>query len=410
MYGLIGEKLSHSYSKGIHEQLADYTYNLIELNNEELDVFLKEKKFKACNVTIPYKQTVIPYLDAIDEHASKIGAVNTIVNANGYVKGYNTDYYGFWYMLQYYGIEIKQRKVVVLGVGGASKAVAAVLRDLEASEVVFVHPKGKEGITYEQCYTQHNDAQVLVNTSPVGMYPNVDQTPIDLHKFTQLESVVDIVYNPIKTKLIVEAEMLQLKTAGGLMMLVAQAKQAVEIFTGKKLDDTCIEQITNQLMLQKRNIVLIGMPSCGKTSIAKELSKQLGYPFMDIDEEIVKQQGCSIPDIFQQYGENYFRDLETKVTKEVSQLTGVIISCGGGVIKRLENMVALKQNGYIVYIQRDIEKLIADTTRPLSSSKEAILRLYEERYALYEAYSECKIANNDTIEKAVEELIHLFKG
>ncbi|MBQ9840956.1 MAG: shikimate dehydrogenase [Erysipelotrichaceae bacterium] len=407
MYGLIGAKLGHSYSKGIHEQLADYTFDMIELSAEELDVFLKEKNFHAVNVTIPYKQTVIPYLDEISEHAQKIGAVNTIVNVDGCLKGYNTDYYGFKYMLEYNDIAIKDRKVIVLGVGGASKAVYAVLADLQAKEVVFVHPKGKNGITYEECYAKHKDAQVIVNATPVGMYPNGDCTPIDVKRFTHLESAVDVIYNPLKTKFLVEAERNGVKTAGGLMMLVAQAKEAVEIFTGKSLEDGCIANITQQLEKEKRNIVLIGMPSCGKSTIAKALANVVNKQVVDIDDVIVERYG-SIPDIFKQYGEDYFRDCETQMTKEMSQQTGWILACGGGIIKREENMIALKQNGKIIYIQRDLDLLIADDTRPLSSSKEAILKLYEERKSLYEGYSDYIIENNGTIEEVVQKIVEIL--
>ena len=404
MYGLIGEKLGHSYSKGIHEQLADYTYNLIELTKEQLHEFLCEKKFHAVNVTIPYKQIVIPYLDELDVFASKIGAVNVIVNKEGYLKGYNTDYYGFRYMLDYHKIAICNRKVVVLGVGGASKAVRAVLADMQASDIIFVHPKGKDGITYEECYEKHCDADVIVNTTPVGMYPNNDHSPIELPKFTQLESVVDVVYNPLKTKLIVEAELMGLKVCGGLMMLVAQAKEAVEIFTGKKICDSVIERITKELEKEKRNLVLIGMPSCGKSTIGKLLAEQLHCPFIDMDEEIVKKAGKSIPDIFKEDGEPYFRDLETQVAKEVSKNTSVVISCGGGVVKKVENILSLKQNGILLYIKRDIDKLLSDNSRPLSSSKEAIFKLYEERYILYEKYSDRMIENNGTIIEVVRRI------
>ena len=410
IYGLIGEKLGHSYSKGIHEQLADYTYNLIELSREQLDVFMKEKKFAALNVTIPYKQTVIPYLDKLDDKAKKVGAVNTIVNRDGKLTGYNTDYYGFAYMLDYYGITISDRKVVVLGNGGASQAIQAVLKDKQAKEIVVVDPYSEQAISYDECYQKHLDAQVIVNTSPVGMYPKNEGIPVDLSKFSALESVADIVYNPLKTKLIVEAEKLQLKTTCGLMMLVAQAKQAVEIFTGKTLDDACIAQITYALMKEKQNIVLIGMPSCGKTTIAKELAKQLPYTIVDIDEMVEKQQGCTIAEIFAKHGETVFRDLETSCVKEYAKGSCLILSTGGGVIKKAENMDALKQNGIIVYIQRDLDLLVSDATRPLSKSKEAIAELYKERKALYEMYSDIVVENNQTVMDAVLQIVDRIGG
>ncbi|MDD6467009.1 MAG: shikimate kinase [Erysipelotrichaceae bacterium] len=402
--GVIGEKLGHSYSKLIHEQLADYTYDLIELTKEQLDQFMKEKQFAALNVTIPYKQTVIPYLDELDEKARMIGAVNTIVNDQGKLKGYNTDYYGFHYMLKGNHISVTNKKVILLGNGGAAQAIKAVLNDLQVRELVIVGRKEKPGtITYDMCYQMHADAEVIINATPVGMFPNNEESPIQLEKFTQLESVCDIVYNPLRTKLIVDAQNRGCKTACGLMMLVAQAKQAVEIFLNQSIDDHWIEKITNQLLKEKENIVLIGMPSCGKTTISQLLP--CDYTVVDIDQKIEEEIQMPIRTLFEQQGEEAFRKLETNKVKELATKTHQLISTGGGVIKRKENIDWLRQNGRIVYLDRDVDKLVADPSRPLSKDKTAIEKMYQERKPLYEAYSEVKIDNNGTVEETIEQIL-----
>ena len=263
-YGLIGEKLGHSFSKIIHEQLADYTYDLIPLTRDELDAFLREKQFSALNVTIPYKETVIPYLDEVDSRAQKIGAVNTVVNRNGRLCGYNTDFYGFRYLLQKNGIDVAGKKALVLGKGGASKAVIAVLEELGASEIITVYYKEyPETVTYAECYKNHADAKIIVNTTPVGMYPNSDDCPIDLDRFTALEGVADVVYNPLRTQLVLEAEKRGIRAAGGLEMLVAQAKYAVEIFLDTHLEDARIAEINTPLLKERSNGVVVGLSGVG---------------------------------------------------------------------------------------------------------------------------------------------------
>ena len=276
-YGLIGEKLGHSFSKIIHEQLADYTYDLIPLTKEELDIFMTEKQFSALNVTIPYKETVIPYLDEVNAHAMKIGAVNTIVNRDGKLTGYNTDFYGFRYMLQHNGIDVQNKKALVLGKGGASKAVIAVLEELGVKEILTVYYKeNPETITYEECYQNHTDTEIIVNTTPVGMYPKADDCPIDLGRFPHLSGVADVVYNPLRTQLIIEAEKRGINAAGGLEMLVAQAKYAAEIFLDTKIEDNRIDEIHADLVKERSNLVLIGMSGGGKTSLGRKAAKKLG--------------------------------------------------------------------------------------------------------------------------------------
>lgn len=410
-YGLIGEKLGHSFSKIIHEQLADYTYDLIPLTREELDVFMTEKNFSALNVTIPYKETVIPYLDEIDAHAQKIGAVNTIVNRNGKLKGFNTDFYGFRYMLQNNGIDVAGKKALVLGKGGASKAVIAVLEELGASEILTVYYKeNPETITYEDCYANHSDAQIIVNTTPVGMYPKADDCPIDLSRFPDLSGVADVVYNPLRTQLIVEAEKRAINAAGGLEMLVAQAKYAVEIFLDTKINDKRIDEINAGLVKERSNLVLIGMSGGGKTTLGKMAAEKLGKTFVDTDEEIVKHIGMPISDFFAKEGESAFRKIETEVLHACSAQNNLVISTGGGIVKNPLNVEYLKRNGRIIWLKRDAELLQSGNGRPLAPNKAATLQLYEERLPLYTAAAEAIAENNGTAEEGLHAILAAYES
>lgn len=409
-YGLIGEKLGHSFSKIIHEKLADYTYDLIPLSLEELDVFMREKAFSAINVTIPYKETVIPYLDEVDPKAAKMGAVNTVVQRNGKLFGYNTDYFGFRYMLKHNHIQIAGKKVLVLGRGGASKAVIAVLEDMGAAEIHTIYYKIAENtISYETCYALHTDAQVIVNTTPVGMYPNSGKTPIDLAPFTKLEAVADVVYNPLRTRLVLDAQERGCQAIGGLEMLVGQAKYAVEIFLDQSLPDNAIELVHNELMAERRNLVLIGMSGCGKTTLGKLAAEKLGKTFVDTDAEIIKRIGMSIADYFAAYGEDSFRQVESEVIQEISTQNNLVISTGGGVIKNPENIRWLKGNGTVIWIQRDPELLESGNGRPLVPDQDAVRRLYKERLPLYTAASEAIIENNENEEKALQKILTAFQ-
>ncbi len=408
-YGLIGEKLGHSFSKLIHEQLADYTYDLIPLAKEELDTFMKEKSFSALNVTIPYKESVIPYLDEIDDHAKAIGAVNTIVNRRGKLCGYNTDFYGFRYLLQNNGIDVKNKKALVLGKGGASKAVIAVLKELGASEILTVYYKDSPNtITYETCYQLHSDAEIIVNTTPVGMYPNMDDCPIDLYRFPNLEGVADVVYNPLRTQLILEAEKRDIKSAGGLEMLVAQAKYAVEIFLDISLPDTKITDINHSLKKERSNLVLIGMSGCGKTTLGKLAAEKLGKAFVDTDAEIIKKIGMPIQEFFRREGEDAFRRIETEVIHEFSAKNGLVISTGGGIIKNPLNIDYLKQNGYILWLKRDIQLLESGNGRPLAPDKDAVQKLYQERLPLYTAAAETIAENNGSLDDGISAILDIF--
>ncbi len=409
-YGLIGEKLGHSFSKIIHEKLADYTYDLIPLSLEELDVFMREKEFSAINVTIPYKETVIPYLDEVDPKAAKMGAVNTVVQRNGKLFGYNTDYFGFRYMLEHNHIQIAGKKVLVLGRGGASKAVIAVLEDMGAAEIHTIYYKiAEDSISYETCYALHTDAQVIVNTTPVGMYPNSGHTPIDLTPFTNLEAVADVVYNPLRTRLVLDAEEKGCQAIGGLEMLVGQAKYAVEIFLDQSLPEDSIDVVYKDLMAERRNLVLIGMSGCGKSTLGKLAAEKLGKTFVDTDAEIIKRIGMSIADYFAAYGEDSFRKVESEVVQEISTQNNLVISTGGGVIKNPENIRWLKGNGTVIWIQRDPELLESGNGRPLVPDQEAVRRLYKERLPLYTAAAETIIENDGNEEEALQKILTAFE-
>ena len=400
--GLIGKKLSHSYSVDIHTHLSGKPYDLKELSNAELEKFMLAKDFEAINVTVPYKQTVIPYLSDIDGTAKRINAVNTITNRSGRLYGYNTDIYGFKFTLGHYKVKLDGRKVIVLGNGGAAQAIKSVLEEYSLRELVTVKPNASEGcVDYDECYLKHTDAEVVINTSPVGMYPNISACPLVLDSFYNLECVIDIVYNPLKTKLLIAAEKLQVQAIGGLMMLVAQAKKAIEIFDDVTITDKEVIDYVDSLAKQKRNMVLIGMPGCGKSLVLRYLNDYNGYVTVDIDKEIVRKTGKSIPQLFEEVNEEGFRLLETSCIEEVSKKNHQIIACGGGVVTRSENMDLLKQNGYVVFIDRNPELLPIAKGRPLSKNRKAIMKLYHERIGLYRRYSDVVVENNSGIAEMI---------
>lgn len=401
-YGLIGERLSHSKSKEIHELLADYTYNLRDIKNNELDEFFNLKKFKGINVTIPYKEVSMKYLDEIDELAKEIGAVNTIVNRNGRLIGYNTDYLGFAYSLNFYGIDLKDKKVLILGSGGASKMLQKLLMDKGAKEFVVISRSTENN--YESI-EKFADFEVIINASPIGMYPNNMESKVDLAKFNKLEDVIDLIYNPLKTKLILDAEKLNIKTMSGLMMLVAQAFFACELFLDKKLDESLIIKIYKKLKFDMENILLIGMPSCGKTSMGKMLAEKLKRDFYDTDDLIEKEEGKTIPEIFEEKGETYFRDLESKILKDLSKRNGIVIASGGGTPLREENRAYISQNSLVVYLNRDLKNL-ETSGRPLSKNLENLKKLYAERKEIYEGLASIKI---DVIEDKIKNLDLILK-
>ena len=410
-YGLIGEKLSHSFSKEIHEALADYTYDLIPLTKEEFQSFMEKKDFSAINVTIPYKKDVIPYLDELDEAARKIGAVNTIVQRDGKLLGFNTDYTGFLYMVKKHGVQMKGKKVLILGNGGASAAIQAVTAHEQAKTMIIVDViTGNGAISYEECFEHHLDAQIIINTSPVGMYPKTGYSPIDLSLFHQLEAVMDVVYNPLTTKLVLDAKQRGLIGVNGLEMLVAQAKYAVEHFLNKSLDEDLIDQLYQKISNERSNIVLIGMPSAGKTTFGQLIAKQTGKEFIDMDDVIVEKTGMTIPDLFKMGGEAYFRSIETEAAIALSKLNGKVIATGGGTIKYKVNMDFLKQNGVVFFIDRPLEQLISsDENRPLSSSQEAVNQMYQERINLYRTYADHIIENDQDIDTCLQKAMEKIK-
>ncbi len=390
-YGLIGEKLGHSYSKVIHEMLG-YSYELCEVAKEDFNVFMEKRDFSAVNVTIPYKQAVIPYLHYIDEGARKIGAVNAVVNKDGRLYGYNTDFYGLKLLIEKIGVSLFGKKVIILGTGGTSKTALAVAEALGAKEALRVSRSGKDGaVTYESLYENHADAEFIINTTPSGMYPNIFDTPVDICRLPNIKGVADAVYNPLRTPLIMSARAENIPAEGGLYMLVGQAVKASEIFLDKTYQNDIISKIYEKLRAEKENIVLIGMPASGKSTVGKLISEKLSREFIDTDELIIKKAGMPITEIFEKYGEKYFRDLESEVICEVSAKNSVVIATGGGAVLRPENVNALKLSGKVFFIDRPLEKLIPTESRPLSNDRASIEKRYHERYEIYRASADVRI-------------------
>lgn len=383
-FGLLGEHLGHSYSPRIHALMADYSYELFEVAPEQLDDFLKNGDFAGMNVTIPYKKDVIPYCAELSDRAKAIGSVNTILRrADGTLYGDNTDFFGFSHMLHEGGVSVKGRKILVLGDGGAATTVRAVLKAEGASQIVTISRRGENN--YANLHL-HRDAEGIVNTTPVGMYPNNGAAPLDLAQFPNLNGVWDLIYNPARTALMLQAEELGIPAFGGLSMLVAQGWAAAEQFCGQAIDKAIADAAYRRIASEMQNIALIGMPGCGKTTTSQALAKLTGREVIDVDEEIVRLAGRSIPEIFASDGEEAFRALETQALAEVSKKSGVIIATGGGVVTRARNLPLLRQNSAIVYLRRETESLATDG-RPLSQSK-GTAQLAAERLPLYEAWAD----------------------
>ncbi len=405
-YGLIGKTLKHSYSKIIHNKFGKYGYDLFEIAPEDLKSFALKKELKGYNVTIPYKKEIMPYLDQISKEALDIGAVNTVVNRAGKLFGYNTDFSGMVFTLKRAGIEIKDKLVMVLGTGGAGNTAVAVCKELGAKNVVSVSRTGE--INYQNCY-DYSGVNVIINATPVGMYPDTEKSPVDLAKFPRLTGVMDLIYNPACTKLIYQAKELNIKSTNGLPMLVAQAKYAMDYFLDQESSDDIIEEILLELKKETQNVILIGMPSSGKSVIGRAVARALNREFIDIDGEIEKQEGKSIPQIFEQNGEGYFREVERNLTLKTCALCGKVIATGGGVVKDKNNLFSLKQNGKVILIKRDIDKLVSDG-RPLSKDKESIRRLYQERKELYKLFADAETRNDGDIETAVKGVINAYEN
>ncbi len=405
-YGLLGEKLGHSFSKEIHESISNYEYEIIEVSKANFDDFMIKRDFTAINVTIPYKEKVIPYLDYIDDAAKAIGAVNTIVNKNGKLFGYNTDFLGLRDLILTNSINPEGKKVLIFGDGGTAKTSKAVFEFLKAKEIIFVSLYPNDSyISYDDAKNKHNDANIIVNATPCGMYPNNDDLIMDITNFKKLEAVVDVIYNPLKTSLVRLAEKLNIKAVTGLYMLVAQAVYASSIFIDHQYAENVICDIYNKIVNGKKNIVLIGMPSSGKSTIGKLLNEKLHKEFVDSDEVIVERIGKPISEFLNKDSEEEFRKIESDVISELAKRNNLIISTGGGVIKKEENIWRLKANGIVVFIDRPLDLLEATSSRPLSSSKSSLEKLYNERIYLYRNYADVIVKNDSDIDDTINKIL-----
>ncbi len=398
-YGCIGEHLPHSFSKEIHGEIADYAYELQDLTPDELPAFLAARSFRGINVTIPYKQAVIPCLDETDPTARAIGAVNTIVNRDGKLFGFNTDLYGLIRLIRRTGLDLSGKKVLIPGTGGTSRTAAFAAKQLGAREIRKISRTGRDGsLTYEDALRDHTDAQIILNTTPCGMYPNPDARPLPLEPFTRLEGVVDVIYNPLRSRLVLDARARGIPAEGGLYMLVAQAVRASEIFLDTAYPEDLTDRIYARILRRKENIVLIGMPGSGKSAVGQILAEKTGRPFADTDQLIVEKAGKSIPDIFREDGEEAFRDLESEVIRDVSLQGGQILSTGGGAILRPENVTVLRQNGRLFWLDRNPEDLIPTDDRPLADTDAKMKQLYRVRKPLYQAAADETIPVSGTPE------------
>lgn len=388
-YGLLGAHLEYSYSPEIHSKFGDYQYDLIEIPEEKLKEVVNSPEYDGFNVTIPYKRSVITLCDEVSSEALRIGAVNTIVKENGLKKGYNTDYFGFCYMLKRNNIELKGKKCMVLGNGGASAMVQTVMRDQGASEIVVVSRHGEDN--YDNL-DRHFDSEIIVNATPVGMYPNNGVSLVNVDDFPNLSGAVDLIYNPNKTKFILDATTRGIPACGGLSMLVAQAEKSSELFQHRVIDDEEIDAAIYDIRSELLNVVLIGMPGAGKTFLGRRIAEREHRKFIDLDDLIVEREGMSIPEIFRTKGEDYFRNVETEVLRETCKMSGVVIACGGGIVKRKQNYNLAKQNSRIIWVKRNLDKLDTEG-RPISQTK-SVEEIYEARKDLYEAWSDYFIDNN----------------
>ena len=399
--GLLGKTLGHSYSPAIHRCLGDYSYVLFEKTEDELGGFLRSGDFDGLNVTIPYKKAVVPYCAELSPAAKALGSVNTIVRRpDGTLYGDNTDLAGFRYMVKCSGVSVDGEKALVLGSGGASVTVVEALRQLGAREVVVISRSGENN--YENL-DHHRDAALIVNTTPVGMYPNNGKAALSLEGFPALRGVLDVVYNPAKTALILDAERRGIPCLSGLRMLVAQAKASAEQFTGTAIPDSRVEEIFRELAAETGNIVLVGMPGSGKSAVGRAVAQELGRPFYDADREIVQAAGMEIPAIFASQGEGAFRDLESRVLAELGKKSGCVIATGGGSVLREENYDALHQNGTIFWLRRDLTKLPREG-RPLSQNAD-LSAMYEARKPRYERFADHSVDNDGPLPDAVKQIL-----
>ncbi len=404
-YGLLGETLGHSFSPQIHQALADYDYRLYPTPQPAVAELFRRREFRGLNVTIPYKQTVIPLCDEVDPQAAAIGAVNTVVNRDGRLTGYNTDIDGLIYLARRAGVDMAGKKVAVLGSGGTSRTAQAAARKLGAAQIVVISRNGEDNYGN---LSRHEDTQVIVNTTPVGMYPRCGVAPVSLEAFPRLEGLLDVVYNPLRTALLMEAEARGIPCSCGLPMLVAQARRAAELFTGADIPDDRLEEVVSSLNAQMRNVVLIGMPGCGKSAVGRALARRLGKEFLDLDRLIEAEAGKPIPEIFAEEGEDAFRTLESAAVRKAGARTGCILSTGGGVVTRPENYAPLHQNGVIVHLTRSLEKL-PTAGRPVSQSTD-LRALWRRREPLYQSFADLTADNNGSIEDTVRTVLKEVNG
>ncbi|MBE6947032.1 MAG: AAA family ATPase [Ruminococcaceae bacterium] len=403
--GLLGEKLGHSYSPFIHKYLGDYTYSLFEISSDNLGDFLKNGDFHAVNVTIPYKQAVIPYCASLSPIAFKLGAVNILVRQDdGTLIGHNSDYFGFETLLLRSGLQVNGKKALVLGTGGAAKTAIASLQSKGANVVVI----SRSGENHYGNLQLHSDAAVIVNATPVGMYPHTGVSPLSLDLFPQLEGVLDAIYNPARTQLLLDAEERGLVAMNGLWMLVAQAKEASEWFTDNKIPDEQIDALYRILQKQMQNIVLIGMPGCGKTTVGKLIAEKTSKKFVDADKVILEKTGCTAGQIIKDQGEEAFRKLESQVLSELGKQSSLVIATGGGCVTREENFQYLHQNGQIFCLHRALERLSTEG-RPLSQ-RNSLAELYRVRQPLYERFADEHIDNNGDVSQAVSKILEIWEG
>ncbi len=399
--GLLGRKLGHSYSPQIHALLGAYSYRLIEMEPEAVGPFLKAGAFTGLNVTIPYKKTVIPYLDALSPEAKRLGAVNTILRREGRLIGHNTDYFGFRYLVEKSGLYVAGKKALVLGSGGASNTASAVLEELGARVVVI----SRTGENNYRNLSRHADAAVIVNATPVGMYPNTGIRPLDLGQFAELEGVLDAIYNPARTQILLDAERRGLTAVNGLWMLVAQAKESAQWFTGAPISDDVIAPIHRALRQQMENILLVGMPGCGKTTVGQQLAQELGKKFVDADQALEEATGRRITDILPSQGEAAFRALETQTLADLGKQSGLVIATGGGCVTREENYNLLHQNGTVFWLTRELNKLPTQG-RPLSRD---LGQMYARREPMYRRFADAAVSNDGSVEQTVREIRRIWE-
>ena len=405
-FGLIGKALSHSYSEEIHKSIGNYSYKLLEISEDELSVFFKKRDFCGINVTIPYKEAVIPYLDEVSDVAGKIGSVNTVINKNGRLFGYNTDFYGMLALIKHLGIEMADKKVLILGTGGTSKTAFAVSQSLGAREIIFVsRTKKANSVTFSEAYDFHNDAEIIINTTPSGMFPDYNGTPVEIKNFPHLEGVIDAVYNPLRTNLVLDAKEKKVAAEGGLYMLAAQAVYASSLFLDKAFEENLIDTAFKAVKVSNQNIVFIGMPSSGKTTTGKLVAEKLGKDFFDSDAEITRIIGMPIAEFFEKYGEAKFRETETEVISMLAKKSGCVIATGGGAVLNPKNVRELKRNGVLIFLNRPLELLTPTSDRPLSSGQDALKKLFYERYPVYKSAADIEILSDETPENVVEKVL-----